>query len=189
MELVELLSEIFPFHGDRLNYCRCHCTHHNYRWWGCIRPRPQWCSSAIMGAPQSPWALLSLEWRFNISFSAPYCLFSRWSSSRMGAPQCPPRPRIGAPLFHSRLVTSLPFQRCSALMGCSAGYALLNPCRRSLAWIFTPQFHFALLHQHRHSPCPPRTPQQALLLSRWRTSFSHEFVIFAFQTPFWFTAR
>jgi len=83
----------------------------------------------------------------------------------MGTPQSPPRPRIEAPLFHSRLVTSLPFRRCSAWMGCSAGYALLNPRRRSLAWIFAPQFHSALLHHHQHSPCPPRTPHQALLLS------------------------
>jgi len=69
-------------------------------------------------------------------------------------------------------------------MGCSAGYGLLNPRRRSLAWIFAPQFHSALLHRHHHSPCPPRTPDQALLLSWWRTSFSPEFVIFAFRTHF-----
>jgi len=146
-------------------------------------PPPQCCSSAAIGVPQSPSALLSLEWCFDISFSAPYCLFSRRSLSRMGAPQSPPRPQIGAPLFHSRLVTSLPFHHCSALIGCSTGYTLLNPRRRSLAWIFAPQFHSALLHHHQHSPCPPRTPHQALLLSSWRTSFSPEFVIFAFQTP------
>jgi len=151
---------------------------------GLLQTPLQWCSSPIVGAPQSPSVLLSLEWRFDISFSAPYCLFSQRSSSRMGAPQSPPRPRIEVPLFHSRLVTSLPFQHCSALMGCSAGYALLNPRRCSLAWIFTPQFHSALLHHHQHSPWPPQTPHQALLVSWWRTSFSPEFVIFAFQTPF-----
>jgi len=41
---------------------------------------PPWCSSAIIGAPQSSSTLLSFEWRFNISFSAPYCLFYRRSS-------------------------------------------------------------------------------------------------------------
>jgi len=96
-------------------------------------PPPQWCSSAIIGAPQSPSALhnprrrssipsalLSLDWCFNISFSAPDCLFCPRSSSRMGAPLSPPQPRLGAPLFHSRLFTSLPVRRCSAWMGCSA---------------------------------------------------------------------
>ena len=151
---------------------------------GLLETPPQWCSSAIVGAPQSSSALLSLDWRFDISFSAPYCLFSRCSSSRMGAPQSPPQPRIGVPLFHSRLVTSLPFQHCSTLMGCSARYALLNPRWHFLAWIFATQFHSALLHHHQHSHCPPRTPHQALLLSWWCTSFSPEFVIFAFQTPF-----
>jgi len=151
---------------------------------GLLHTPPQWCSSAIIGAPQSPSALLSLKLHFDISFSAPYCLFSRDSSSRMGAPQSPPRPQIGVPLFQSRLVTSLPFQHCSAWMGCSAGYALLNPRWRSLAWIFALQFHSALRHHHQHSPCPPRTSHQALLLSRWRTWFSPEFVIFAFQSQF-----
>jgi len=152
-------------------------------------PPPQWCSSAIIGAPHPPSALLSVEWRIDISFRASYCLFSRRSSSRMGAAQSPPQPsRIEAPLFHSRLVTSLRFQRCSALMGCSAEYALLNPRRRSLAWIFAPQFHLALLHHHQHSPCWPQSRHQALLHSWWHTSFSPEFVIFAFQTPFWFTS-
>jgi len=161
-----------PFHGDTLNYCRCLCTHQNYTWWGCFIPPPPMVllrynrRSSIPGsAPQAPSALLSLEWRFDISFSAPYCVFSRCSSSRMSAPQSPPQPRIGAPLFHSRLVTSLPFQPCSAWMGCSAGYALINPHRRSLAWIFAPQFQSLLRHHHQHSPCLPRTPNQALLLS------------------------
>jgi len=156
---------------------------------GLLHTPPQRCSSAIIGAPQSPLALISLEWRFDISLSTPYCLFSRCSFSRMGAAQSPPRPWIRAPLFHFRLVTSLPFPRCSAWMGCSAGYVLLNPHQRSLAWIFAPQFHSALCHQHQHSPCPPRTPHQALLLSWWRTLFSPEFVIFAFPTPFWFTTH
>jgi hypothetical protein len=49
-------------------------------------PPPQWCSSAIIGAPQSPSALLnpsallSLDWCCDISFSTPYCLFCPRSS-------------------------------------------------------------------------------------------------------------
>jgi len=35
---------------------------------------PPWFSSAIIGTPQSPSALLSLDWPFDISFSAPYCI-------------------------------------------------------------------------------------------------------------------
>ena len=69
-------------------------------------------------------------------------------------------------------------------MGCSAGYALLNLHRRSLAWICAPQFHSALLHHHQHSPCPPHTPNQALLLSWWHTSFPREFIILPFKLHF-----
>jgi len=140
---------------------------------GLLYTPPQWCSSAIIGAPQSPSALLkrrryssipsgapqstsallnprqhssihvgapqstsvllnplrlysipspllSLDWCFDISFSAPYSLFCPRSSSRMGAPHSPPQPQLGAPLFHCRLFTSLPIQRCSAWIGCCA---------------------------------------------------------------------
>ena len=111
------------------------------------------CSSISVGAPQFLSALLSLDYRFDNSFSAPSCLACACSTSSMGAPQSPPRPRLGAPLFHSRLFSSLPFRRCSAWIGCCDGYALLNPCRRSLAWICAPQFHSAPLHSHQHSPC------------------------------------
>jgi hypothetical protein len=45
----------------------------NYTWWSCFIPRP-WFSSALIGAPQSPSALLCLDWRFDILFSAPYCI-------------------------------------------------------------------------------------------------------------------
>jgi len=148
-------------------------------------PRPlTWRSSSIIGAPESPLALLSLNWHFNVWFSPPYYLFCPHSSSRMGAPQSPPRLRLGAPLFHSRLFVSLPFRRCSAWMGCSAGYALLNLHRSSLAWICAPQFHSALLHHHQHSPCPPLTPNRALLLSWWRTTFPREFIILPFKLHF-----
>ena len=37
-------------------------------------PPPPWFSSAIIGAAQSPSALLCLDWRFDISFSASYCI-------------------------------------------------------------------------------------------------------------------
>jgi hypothetical protein len=53
--------------------------------------------------------------------------------------------------------------------------------RRSLAWICTLQFHSALRHHHHHSPCPPCTPHQALLLSRWCTSFPRGFIILPFK--------
>jgi len=105
----------------------------------------------------------------------------------MGADLSPPPPRFVAPLFHSRLISSLPFRRYSAWMGRSTRLALLNPRRQSLAWLCAPQFHSALLHHHQHSPCPPCTPHQALLLCWWRTSFSPEFILLPFQTPFWFT--
>ena len=151
---------------------------------GLLHTPPPWCSSAMIGAPQSPSALLNPCRRSSVSNGALIFHSALLTAVSHGAPQSPPRPRIGAPLFHSRLVTSVPFQRCSAWMGCSAGYVLLNPRRRSLAWIFAPEFHSALRHHHQHSPCPPRTPHQALLLSWWRTWFSPEFVIFAFQSPF-----
>jgi len=138
-------------------------------------------SSFTVGAPQSPLALLSLNWCFDISFSAPYSLFCPRSSSRMGVPQSPPRPRLGVPLFHSTLLASLPFRHCSAWMGWSAGYTLLNSRWRSLAWICTLQFHLILLHQHQHSPGPSCTPRQALLLSLWHTSVPLEFVILPFK--------
>jgi len=102
----------------------------------------------------------------------------------MGAPRSPPRHRLVFLLFHSRLCTSLNFQHCSAWMGCSAGYVLLDPHRRSLAWICSLQFHSALLHRHQHSPCPPSIPHQALLLSLWRTSFPPGFIILPFKLHF-----
>jgi len=40
----------------------------------CFIPPPPWFSSAIIGAPQSPSAFLSLDWCFDISFSATYCI-------------------------------------------------------------------------------------------------------------------
>ena len=156
----------------------------NYTWWGCFIP-PLWFSSAIIGAPQSPSALLRYHRRSSIPIGAPqsglalrYFIqrsilhFCRRSSSRMGAP----RPRSGAPLFHSTLFPSLPFgdtqHRWAAPLD-----------RRSLAWICAPQFHSALLHHHHHSPCPPCTPHQALL-SWWRTSFPREFIILPFKLHF-----
>jgi len=68
--------------------------------------------------------------------------------------------------------------------GCSAGQALLNPCRPSLAWLCCPQLHSMLLLQHQHSHCPPCTPHKALLICWWRTSFSSEFIILRFKLHF-----
>jgi len=81
---------------------------------------PKWCSSAILAAPQSLSALITLDQRFDNSFSAGFCFFSLCSSSWMGATEYPPQPQLGAPLLHSRLFTFLPFGRCSAWVGCSA---------------------------------------------------------------------
>jgi len=130
-------------------------------------PPPQWYSSAMTVIPQSWSALLSLDWRFDISFSAPYCLVCWLIPSRMGAPQSPPRPWIGAPLWRCRHCTSHPFGRGSAYMGCFSGYGLHNPHRRSLASIFTHQFHSALLNPRRSSLASIFAPQNysALLLT------------------------
>jgi len=47
----------------------------NYTWWDAsYPPPPPWFSSTIIGAPQSPSALHSLDWRFDIAFSAAYSI-------------------------------------------------------------------------------------------------------------------
>jgi hypothetical protein len=69
-------------------------------------------------------------------------------------------------------------------MGCSAGYALINLCLSSLAWICTLQFDSALLHHHQHSPCPPCTPHQALLHSWLPTSLPPKLNILRFKLRF-----
>jgi len=59
-----------PFHGDRLHCCRRHCTHQiqNTHFGANSNPPPQGCSSAIIGASQSPSALLGLDLRPSYSF-------------------------------------------------------------------------------------------------------------------------
>jgi len=157
----------------------------NYTWWGCfILPPPQWCCLAIIGAPQSLLALHSLDWRFDILFTAPYCLVCPCSSSRVGASESSPQSQLGVPLFYFQLFTSLPCQCCSAWVVCSTAYARLNPYWCSLGWICAPQFHSALVHHHQHSPCPPRTPHLVLLLSLWHTSVFPEFIIVPFKFHF-----
>jgi len=122
-----------------------------------------------VGAPQSGLALSYIIQRSILHFC-------RRSSSRMGAAQSPPRPRSGAPLFHSRLFTSLPFG--------DAQHRWTAPLdRRSLAWFCAPQFHSALLHHHHLSSCPPCTPHQALVLSWWHTSLPREFILLPFKLP------
>jgi hypothetical protein len=156
----------------------------NYTWWGCFIP-PLWFSSAIIGAPQSPSALLRYHRRSSIPIGASQSglalrnfiqrsmLHFCWRScSRMDAS----RPRSGVPLFHSLPYPSLPFGDAQHRWA-----APLDRC--SFAWILTPQFHSALLHRHHHSPCPPCTPHHALL-SWWRTSFPHEFIILPFKLHF-----
>jgi hypothetical protein len=149
-----------PFHGDRLNYCRCHCTHHNYTWWGCFIPPPQWCSSDIIGAPQSSSALLSFEWRFNISFSAAYCLLSRHSS---------------IPSLTSNRSASISFQTCYL----SPLSALLT-MDGLLRWICAPQSPSALLCLHFRpliSFCAPPSPSALPLPTSNSTSGTPPFLV------------
>jgi len=135
--------EISPFHSDRIVLLQNPLHYSSITHGGLLHtPPPQWCSSTRIGAAQSPSALLSLDWRFNSSFRAP---------------QSPPRPRLGAPLFHSSLSTSLHFRRCSAWM-CAAqdrhssipvgapwpGFAPLNFIPHSSINISTPLGHTAL---------------------------------------------
>jgi len=148
----------------------------NYTWCAASYPPPRVLlrynrhSSIPAGAPQSGLVLWYLIQRYILHFCGR-------SSSRMGAPQSPPRPRSGAALFHSRLFTSLPFG--------DAQHRWVAPLdRRSSAWICAPQFHSALLHHHHHSPCPPCTPHQAHLPSCWGTNFPHEFIILPFKLHF-----
>jgi len=139
------------------------------------------CSSIPIGAPQSLLTVLRQDWTFNSSCSAPYCPFGPYPYSSLGAPRFTSQPRLGSPQFYSGVFASLPFRRCSPLMGCSAYYALLDLSRHSLAWISAPHFHSALHHHHQHSLSPPRTPHQALLLCFWCTSLPPEFIILPFN--------
>ena len=113
-----------------INYTGCGCfippmvlLHYNMR------------SSIPIGAPQ-----LGLALQYFIQRSIPH--FCR-RSSRMGAP----RPRSGAPQFHSRLFTSLPFGDAQHRWA-----ALLE--RRSLAWIcalnFIPHSSITIITSFAH---------------------------------------
>jgi len=150
-----------PFHGDRLNCCRFHCTHHNYTWWGCfIPPPPPWCSSAIFGAPQSSLALLSFEWLFNISFSAPSCLFSRRSS---------------IPSLTSNRSTSISFQTCYL-----SPLSVLLSMDGLLHWICPPQSPSAHLGLDFHpsiSFCAPPSPSALPLPTSNSTSGTPPFLV------------
>jgi hypothetical protein len=61
-----------PFHGDRLYYCRSHCTHqlHMVGLPDTTAPPPPWCSSGVIGAPQSPLAPLNPRWHSAIPVGA-----------------------------------------------------------------------------------------------------------------------
>jgi hypothetical protein len=74
----------------------------NYTLWGCFtRPPPPpnclsgpyclhcSCSSSTMGTPQFPLVLASLDWRFDVSVSAPSCVVYPGCSPRMGTPHTP----------------------------------------------------------------------------------------------------
>jgi hypothetical protein len=147
------------FHGDKIVLLQKPLRYSSitHGWLLYTRP-PQWCSSTTIGTPQSLSALLSLDWRFNISFSASHS---------------PLRPRLGAPQFHSRIFTPLLFWRCSAWMaapldrGSSTpigapwpGFAPLNHIPRSSINISTSLAHPALhpAFHIRHSSFPGGVP-------------------------------
>jgi len=82
---------ILPFHGDRLNSCRSHYTHRLQQCRAASYPPPLppniGAPLLAIGTPRSPSLLLSLDWLFDMWFSAPYFLFCLRSRSGMGAPQ------------------------------------------------------------------------------------------------------
>ena len=149
-------------------------AHINFTWSAASYPPQPWCFSTKVRTPQSQSELLSLDWRFDISFSAPYYLDCRCSSSRMGAPQSPHRPRLGAPRLHTRLFTSLTFRRCSAWMGCSAGLVILPVDMRPTIPFRTPP-SLPLPTLHSTSGTPP------FLVALLFTPRIHRITI---QTPF-----
>jgi hypothetical protein len=135
-----------PFHGDKIVLLQkpLHYSSITYGWL-LHTPPPQWCSLARIDAPQSPSALLSLDWRFELSLSAP---------------QSPLRPRFRAPAFHSRLITSLFFRRCSAWMAAPLDRCSSTPV--SAPWPgFAPSITFrappstSALPLHSTSSTPP----------------------------------
>jgi len=95
--------EILPFRSNRLYSCRRYCTHQLHI--GGQLHTPPWCSSAMMGTPQSLSALLSLYWRFDIAFTAPYSLFSWSTSTGVGTPKSTAGDWLGKPQLCSRLFT------------------------------------------------------------------------------------
>ena len=128
-----------------------------------------------------PSALLSLDWCYDISFSAPYCLFCPHSSSRMGAPQTPSQPRLGAPLFCSRLFTSLPLSALLSMDGLLCCIGAPQSPSAILGLDLPPSISFCITIS---TPLDHLTRHQALLLSWWRTSFSPEFIILPFNLHF-----
>jgi len=150
----------------------------NYTWWAASYPRivllrNDRCSSLPLSAPHSGLQLRYSTLRYIPPSQSALLLYAGRSSIFL--------------LLHCRLLTSLPFRRCSAWIGCCAGYVLLNLRQHSLACICAPQFHSALLHHHRHSllptlHCTSATPP--VLLAPLIFPQIHHIPC---QTPFWFT--
>ena len=159
-----------PFHGDKIVLLQKPLHYSSITYGGLLHtPPPQWYFAARIGAPQSLSVLLSLDWQFDISFSAPQSTILSW---------------LSAPVFHSRLFTALPFRRSSAWMAaplyqCSStpagapwpGFAPRNYIPRSSINISTPLAHSALhpaLHiRHSSLPggAPPFPPNSSYCLS------------------------
>jgi len=143
---------------------------------------PPWCVFTPWGTVQSPSALICLDWYSNILFRTPYHPVLLVLLNAVGTPW----PGMGPPLFYSRLFT--PFG--AALLGCMLLCCIGSPqsLLALLGMDLYPLLHSLLLYHLLYSPCPPCTLHiRALLFSWWCTSFSSEYLIVAFQTPFWFT--
>jgi len=112
--------------------------------------------------------------------------WNRRSSNPLGAPQSPLRPRFWAPLFHSRLFTTLPFRWCSAWMA-----APLDKC--SATPVGPPWLALLASITFRAPPSTSalRFPTLHSTLGTAPFPVAHLFFLqihhIAFQTPFWIT--
>jgi hypothetical protein len=179
------------FHGDRSHFCRSHGTHQiQITHGGAASYPPQWCSSTIIDAPQSPLALLNpcqrisipsallgLDWCLDITFRAPYYVVCLRPSTRMGAPQSPIRS------------ASISFQTlypppCEALLSMDGQLRCRCPPQSPLALLgldLRPSISFC---NTISTPLGHLTRHQAFHLSWWPTSFSPELIILPFKLHF-----
>jgi len=156
-----------PFDGDRLNYCRCHCTHHNYTWWGCFLPPPPMVLlrdnrrySIPVGAPQSRIAFRYFIQRSMLPFLSELLLYDGRSSIPSSTSH-----RSGSISFQTRYHSPL-----SAL----------------LRWICAPQSPWALLgldFRPSISFCAPPSPSALPLPTSNSTSGTSPFLVAHLASP------